>query len=250
VPGLERDGHADLVWIIDGELVDVKTVSPRAFEYVLTFGAKPDNVGQVETYALGLYRAADVPIMGDRELAIETLTLAYVNRDNGDVHEVSWAYDEQAARAKLSELVHVEQMIDDGHDMPRAANARLGAFPCDWCPFWRECWEVDDGDPPEDYASRFTQDDDVEQLIETYLQASTVESEAKATKAAARDRLVGIAYAANGYRLSWSTGRVSYVDEVDYDELVVQAQLAGLTVPMTTVEKRTSRRINVGRAKS
>lgn len=257
VPGLERGGSYDLRWIDDGELVDVKTVSERAFDHVVTFGAKDENVGQVETYALGINRSLDsanrlrgkLPPVPDKP--IETLTLAYVNRDNGDVHEISWAYDEQTARAKLSELVSMEQMIDAGMRLPRARNARLGAFPCDWCPFWRHCWDVPEGDAPDDYASRETKTDtQVEEAIETYLQAGRIESDAKATKAAARDRLVGIDYAANGYKLSWSGGRTTYVDEIDYDALVVQAQLAGIGVPMRTVESRASRRINVRRSTS
>lgn len=249
VPGLERGGSYDLRWIDDGEMVDVKTVSERAYDRVVTFGAKDENVGQLETYALAVNRA---PVdAGFPALPITTLTLAYVNRDNGDVHEVSWAYDEQTARSKLTELVHLEQMIDDGHEMPRAEGARLGSFPCDWCPFWRECWQIDGDDVPDTYASRFTTTDvQVEAAIERYLEAGETESKAKRIKAEARDALVGIDYAANGYKLSWSGGRITYVDEVDYDELVALAQLNGLTVPMKTVENRVSRRINVRRSTS
>lgn len=245
VPGLEREGSYDLRWWDDGELVDVKTVSERAYDRVVTFGAKDENVGQLETYALAINRE---PL---QQAPIETLTLAYVNRDNGDVHEISWAYDEDVARSKLTELVHLEQMIDDGHELPRAENARLGAFPCDWCPFWRECWNVPDGEAPDDYAARETKTDaDVEVQIELYLAAGQRESEAKAVKAAARDRLVGIDYAANGYKLSWGGGRVTYDTEIDHDELVALAQLHGLAVPMKTVENRVSRRINVRRSTS
>lgn len=254
IPGLDRDGSADLVWSVDGVLVDVKTVSARAFDHVVTFGAKPDNVGQLETYGLGLNRRiAEAERLGLDVLQpiapVHTLRLEYVNRDNGDVHPVEWAYDEQVARRKVSDLASLEQMIEAGFDLPRAAGARLGAFPCDWCPFWRECWDVPEGDPDDEYASKFTKTDAaVEEAIESYLSAGAVESEAKRTKAAARDRLVGIAYGANGYRLSWSGGRVTYVDEIDTDALVEQAQLAGLEIPMKTVEARTSRRINVGRS--
>lgn len=248
VPGLERGGSYDLKWIVDGVMVDVKTVSARAYEHVVTFGAKPENVGQLETYALAenrniAARRAPHPIT--------TLVLAYVNRDNGDVHEISWEYDERVARSKLSELVHIEQQIEAGFELPRAANARLGAFPCDWCPFWRHCWDVPEGDAPDDYASKFTTTDpQIESAIETYLKLGVVERETKAARAAARDKLVGIAYARNGYKLSWSGGRTTYVDEVDYDELVVQAQLAGIDVPMKSVEQRTGRRINVRRSAS
>lgn len=254
IPGLERGGSIDLRWSLDGVLVDVKTVSERAFDRVVTFGAKPENVGQLETYALAVNRriARDKgPIVTGRSVPITTLRLEYVNRDNGDVHPVEWAYDESAARAKVSELANLEQMIDSGFDMPRAEGARLGAFPCDWCPFWRFCWDVPEGDAPDDYASRETKTDaQVESAIETYLSAGQVESEAKKTKAAARDRLVGIDYAANGYRLSWGGGRITYVDEVDHDALVVQAQLAGIEVPMRTVEQRAARRISVRRSTS
>jgi hypothetical protein len=264
VPGLERGGSYDLRWIEDGELVDVKTVSERAFDRVVTFGAKPENVGQLETYALAVNRErvkrprkGSLEALGEqaghRPVAqpVTRLTLAYVNRDNGDVEEVSWDYDEATARAKLSELVHIEQMIDSGMELPRAENARLGAFPCDWCPFWRVCWDVPEGDAPDDYAAKFTRTDpQIEEACETYLRAGQVESAAKAEKAAARDRLVGIEYAAGGFKLSWSGGRTTYVDEIDYDELVVQAQAAGLPVPMMTVEKRTGRRINLRRAQS
>lgn len=251
VPGLERGGSYDLRWIEDGELVDVKTVSERAFDRVVTFGAKPENVGQLETYALAVNRARRGRNAAQRGAPVTRLTLAYVNRDNGDVEEVSWDYDEATARAKLSELVHIEQMIDSGMDLPRAENARLGAFPCDWCPFWRVCWDVPEGDAPDDYAAKFTRTDpQIEEACETYLRAGQVESAAKAEKAAARDRLVGIAYAAGGFKLSWSGGRTTYVDEIDYDELVVQAQAAGLPVPMVTTEKRTARRINLRRAQS
>jgi hypothetical protein len=125
VPGLERGGSVDLRWIVDGVIVDVKTVSERAFDRVLTVGAKPENVGQLETYALAVNRAALTA-----KSRVDTLTLAYVNRDTGAVEEISWAYDETTAREKLSELVHIEQMIDDGHELPRAEGARLGAFPC------------------------------------------------------------------------------------------------------------------------
>lgn len=244
VPGLERGGSFDLRWIDDGELVDVKTVSERAFDRVVTFGAKEENVGQLETYALAQNRI-------DRVQRIKKLTLAYVNRDDGRCEEISWDYDEATARSKLSELVSMEQQIDAGFELPRAEGARLGAFPCDWCPFWRHCWDVPEGDAPDDYAAKFTTTDrEIEAAIETYLSAGQIESAAKRDKAAARDRLVGIVYATNGYKLSWSSGRTTYVDEVDVDELIVQAQLAGLDVPMKSVPVTTSRRINVKRTQS
>lgn len=253
VPGLERGGNIDLRWIDDGVIVDAKTVSDRAFDHVVTFGAKPENVGQVETYALAHNRKVRAAF--NAELAarytVHTLTLAYVNRDNGKVHEVTWAYDESVARAKLSELVSMEQQIDAGFELPRAANARLGAFPCDWCPFWRTCWDVPEGDAPDDYAAKFTDSDEkIESAIETYLTLGVVERDTKAARAAARDQLVGIDYASNGYKLSWSGGRTTFVDEIDYDELVVQAQLAGVDVPVKSVPKTVGRRINVKRATS
>jgi hypothetical protein len=247
VPGLERDGNVDLRWQLDGVIVDVKTVSSRAYEHVVTFGAKPENVGQLETYALAVNRHCER--VGDE--LVHTLQLHYVNRDNGDVHPIEWAYDEKVARTKLSELVHMEQMIELGEELPRAENARLGAFPCDWCPFWRHCWDVPEGDAPDDYAAKFTDSDEkIEAAIETYLQLGVVERETKAARAAARDQLVGIEYAAGGYKLSWGGGRTTYVDEVDYDALVVQAQLAGIEVPMKTTEVRPVRRINVRRSAS
>lgn len=254
VPGLERGGSYDLRWVLDGVCVDVKTVSERAFDRVVTVGARPENVGQLETYALAVNRDEAKRRRlrkhhGKPIPKITKLVLAYVNRDNGQVHEVEWAYDENAAREKVAELSHMEQMIDDGHDMPRAVGARLGAFPCDWCPFWRECWDVSEDDVPDDYASRMIVDDDpkIEAAIETYLSASQIESAAKRDKAAARDQLVGITYASNGYKLSWGGGRITYVDEVDYEELVVQAQLAGVPVPMKQIEKRAARRISLKR---
>lgn len=255
VPGLERGGSVDLRWRVDGVIVDVKTVSERAFDRVLTVGAKPENVGQLETYALSVNRKVaegkrlrgDLPV--DDLVPVHTLTLAYVNRDTGAVEEISWAYDEATAREKLSELVHIEQMIDDGHELPRAEGARLGAFPCDWCPFWRECWDVHEDEVPDDYASKFIVDDDpqIEAAIERYLDASATESKAKMIKAEARDQLVGIAYAANGYKLSWSGGRVTYEDEIDHEALVALAVRHGIEVPLRQVEKRTARRINLKR---
>lgn len=245
VPGLERGGSIDLRWRLHGVLVDVKTVSERGFDHVVTFGAKPENVGQLETYALSVNRTAPPAEQ------IHTLVLSYVNRDNGEVEDVSWNYDEATARQKLSELVNIEQQIDAGMELPRAQNARLGAFPCDWCEFWRLCWDVPEGDAPDTYAARFTTSNaQIEAAAETYLSASVQERELKAAKAAARDQLVGIDYNAGGYVLSWSGGRTTYADEVDYDELVVQAQAAGLQVPMRTVEKVAARRINLRRAKS
>lgn len=247
VPGLEREGASDLVWIIDGVLVDVKTVSDRAFDYVVKTGAKPENIGQVETYALGLNRDPDVPIHGDRPQAITRLRLEYVNRENGDVHPVEWDYDEQTARRKVSELVQLEQMIDAGFEIPRAQGARLGAFPCDWCPFWRECWDVENTPDDRSHESKFTADDEVEGVIEDYFRAQAVEAAAKRDKDAARSRLVGIRYDSPTVALTWSGNRPKVEDEVDVDALVARTIAAGETVPMRTVEKRTPWRINLKR---
>lgn len=242
VPGLDRSGSADLLWVGSQRLVDVKTVSGRAFDRVCTFGAKTENIGQVETYALGLNRAG---------INVETLVLAYVNRENGDVWEHEWEYDEESARAVVSELVQLEQMIDAGFDMPRAENARLGAFPCDWCPFWRECWDVENTPEDRSHASKYTIDDEqIEDAIERYFEGMTLESKGKEIKSAAREQLVGITYENDAYRLAWSGGRTSYVDEIDHEQLVVLAVEAGLEVPMKSVEKRSARRIGLKRVKT
>lgn len=255
IPGLERDGSADLVWSQDGVLVDVKTVSGRAFDYVVKVGGKPENVGQVETYALGVNRRLEDAdrMRGDLDLPpigykpITRLRLEYVNRENGDVHTVEWAYDEQTARTKVSELAQLEQMIDGGFDIPRAPGARLGAFPCDWCPFWRECWDVDNTPDDRSHESKFTTDEQVEGVIEDYFRAQAVEAAAKRDKDAARSRLVGIRYDSPTVALTWSGNRPKSEDVIDVDELVVQAQLAGVSVPMKTVDSRTPWRINLKR---
>lgn len=249
VPGLDRPGASDLWWSGEGVLVDVKTVSGRAFEHRVTLGARDENVGQLETYALGINRwlrqAFELTSSEElqRQIAdmvpVETLVLAYVNRDNGDVHEERWAYDEQTARQRVSWLVEQEQMIDEGMDMPRAEGAHLGAFPCDWCPFWRECWDVESTPADRSHASKYTDSDDkVEGWLERYFDAQQREAAAKREKAEAREWLVGISYASEQYKLSWSGGRVTYVDEIDYDELVILAQANGLEIPMREIEKR------------
>jgi hypothetical protein len=245
VPGLERPGAADLWWLVDGALVDVKTVSERAFDRVVKMGAKPEHVGQIETYALGINRNEDArrrrlrQRLGETVPKVRTLVLAYVNRDDGDVHEIEWAYDETSARERVSWLARVEQAIEDGFELPRAEGAQMGAFPCDWCPFWRTCWEIDGDVVPDDYASKFTiEDDQIEDALERYFEQGEIESKAKRLKSEARAQLVGISYDANGYKLSWSGGRTTYVDEIDYDALVVLAVEQGLDVPMRRVAKR------------
>lgn len=238
VPGLERLGTADLVWMLDGELVDVKTVSSRAFDRIVTHGAKDEHMGQADAYALGLNRDG---------YDIETCTLAYVNRENGDVHEVSWGYDETRAREVVSWLVNVEQMIDDGYDMPRRGNGPETGFPCDWCPFWRTCWDVDNTPSDRSHASKFTRSDELDALIDTYIDMGETEREAKAARAAARARLVGISYEANGRKLSWSRSREEDEDVVDVEALTALAVAEGLEVPMTTTTKRVASRITAKR---
>lgn len=241
VPGLERSGTADLVWAKDGELVDVKTVSSRAFDRIVTHGAKDEHMGQADAYALGLNRA---------RIKITTCTLAYVNRENGDVHEVSWDYNEERAREVVSWLVNVEQMIDDGFDMPRRGNGPDTGFPCDWCPFWRTCWDVEHTPADRSHASKFTRDDELDALIDTYIDMGETEREAKAARAAARARLVGISYEANGRKLSWSNGgrvKTTTEDEIDVEALTALAVAEGIEVPMTTVTTRVASRINAKR---
>lgn len=265
IPGLGRGGSFDLRWINDGVLVDVKTKNQRGFDRVVSLGeASPEHVGQLETYALAVNRAkVRKPKSGSlRELGaavghdpaptpIEMLTVAYVNRDNGDCHEITWAYDEDTAREKVAWLVEQEEMIDAGVEMPRAPGARLGGFPCDWCPFWRECWQIDDDTVPDTYASKFTTSDPmIEDAIGRYMDANETEAKAKAAKAEARDQLVGIEYAANGFKLSWSGGRTTYEDQIDHDALVAFCVEHKIPVPMTTVEKRTARRISLKRVSS
>lgn len=238
VPGLDRTGTADAVWYRDGELVDLKTCSQRAFDRVVTHGAKPEHVGQCNAYALGLNRS-DIPI--------HTCVLAYISRESGDVHEVVFAYDEASGREAVDWLANVEQMIDAGFDMPRRGNGPDTGFPCDWCPFWRTCWDVDNTPDDRSHASKFTQDDEIEQLIDVYVDTGEVERDAKAARAAARQRLVGIHYDLNGRRLSWSRPKQEMVDEIDVEALTVAAVEAGLDVPMVSVPKFTSSRITAKR---
>jgi hypothetical protein len=241
IPGLDRQGAADLIWLDDDELVDLKTVNARSFDSIVTRDEPRDeNVGQVETYALALNR---------RRIKVTTCTLAYINRENGDVAEFSWPYDEDSARERVSWLVNVEQMIADGMDMPRDGTG--DGFPCEWCPFYAECWDVENTPDDRSHASKFTVSDaQIEDAIERYLDASAVESKAKALKSDARAQLVGIEYEANGYKLSWSGGKTTHVDEIDHDALVVLAVEAGLEVPMQRVDKTSSRTIRVKRVAS
>jgi hypothetical protein len=242
VPGLERGGSADLRWVHDGVLVDVKTVSERAFDRVVTHGAKDENVGQLETYALGLNRRRT-----KHAKPITALVLAYVNRDNGDVHEVAWTYDEQTARERVSWLVSVEQAIDAGFEMQRDGVLGTG-FPCDWCPFWRECWDVENTPDDRSHASKFTVDDAmIEDAIERYLDAAATESKAKRVKSEAREQLVGITYEHGGYSLKWSGGRTTREAVIDHEQLVILAVEHGLTVPMIEKSSTSSKRIAVKR---
>lgn len=238
VPGLDRQGTADGVWWVDKTVVDLKTCSARAFDRIVTHGAKREHVGQANAYGLALNREG---------IAIETCVLAYVNRENGDVHEIEWAYDEDDARAVVDWLSNVESMIEAGMDMPRRGDGPYTGFPCDWCPFWKTCWEVDDTPAGFSHASKFTVDEEIEPLIDTYLDQGEVEREAKQLRAAARQRLYGISYDANGRRLSWSRPRTEVVDEIDVEALTAAAVAAEIPVPMKTVEKTVASRINAKR---
>lgn len=241
IPGLDRPGTADAVWWDAGVVVDLKTCSSRAFDRVVTHGASEAHVGQVSAYALGLNRA------GTRN-RITTCVLAYVNRENGDVHEVEWEYDSFHGIDVVDWLVRAQDGLDAGLDMERWGDGPETGYPCDYCPFWRTCWDVENTPEDRSHASKFTTDDEVEGLIDVYLDAGEVEREAKAAKAAARARLFGISYAGNGRRLSWTRPRAETVSEVDVEGLTAVAVAAGLTVPMVDTVKTTAARIAVKRS--
>lgn len=236
IPGL-RDGAADDVWWEQRTIIDYKTKSARAFEWLgnrLWLDAVDEKEkAQVDVYAYALNGAHGAG-------TIRTCRLAYICRDTGETREIEWEYvpadGERAWRALRT--MHETVTSVDVETLPReGAGIGLG-FPCDWCPFRARCWQIDTVPAPRGAVSQFTPDEAVASLVADYIVLGAEATKATQRRKEVREQLVGIEYEDADFTLRWTGGKETEVVEVDDEALLTAAVRAGVKVPMHRVHKR------------
>lgn len=232
VPGLKRPGTADDVWWAHGLLTDYKTTSGRAFDWWLNRGPDDDAWGQLYAYAYGINDT-----YGPTADVIDSLRLVAINRDNGASAEWVIPYDAEAAEQAVAQLVTLQELIDQGHELPRQGAGPGRGFPCDYCSWVRTCWNIDDVPEGRSPQSATLDADELEQVAAVaaeYVDAQQIEAKAKRLKEDARAFLVGISVDdAHGFAVRWSGGRREL--KPDPAALLAAAEAAGMHVPMTEV---------------
>lgn len=129
-PGFPRAGRLD--GYEAGRLDDLKTVSSRVFARVLELGkARPEDALQLDPYGLA------VVALG---LPLHTLSITYVNRDNGEDFTDSWSWDPESAwRTAIAMYRVIDAAAKPSAELGRAARTPHGR-PCDGCPWRTACW--------------------------------------------------------------------------------------------------------------
>ncbi len=256
-PGLGV-GHADIVWPDDGTVDDIKSKSDRAFTRWLTHGPDEGELRQARAYAWSVHNGRAFPdsdhmSQGERERAairllktvgkVDTVRIVAVNRDTGESQEFVEAYDDERAWEAVVLMGRLASDIADGVDIPRQGNGPGTGFPCDWCEFVRECWNMADvpaGRSPQS-AGIDVADPEWVAAASDYLEAQQAEAKAKDAKAANRMRLVGVPGEADGLKVAWQGGRtIPATVEPDPDAMEVLIQEAGWEVPVREVPERTT----------
>ena len=245
IPGLHRQGTADDVWWWAQLLTDYKTTSERMTQYWVNRGGPDEDVwDQPYAYAYGLNA-----VQPD---TISAVRVVIIDRNSGDSHEWVRPYTDEDGQRAVAALVALAAAIDSGQDLPRDGAGPGRGYPCDYCPFVKTCWQLDD--VPEGMSAQSALIAGDAELVAAaaadYLEAQQTEAKAKRAKEDARAFLVGINVDdLDGYRVRWGGGRLKTETELDVDALCAIAAKHDEQIPMREVEKRSPLRISVGRVK-
>lgn len=231
-------------------LDDLKTKGKDVWDDVLRRNLTRPNLFQIHLYGDMLRRGeiADDERQIPREpVDVVEVEIIYLCRDDGRTASRRVPFEQDIADEAWAWLDEVEKRVEvDGVGLvPRDHPGPESSVICRNCPFLRACWgEQDDSGqrPPLPLG-----EEELREWVEEYEAARVVEAEAAKRKKLARGHLDGQEPQewSDGWKLGWTGGNVSVVEEPDVDALVDLVQRAGLVVPIRQVEKRSSRNISV-----
>ncbi|MEU5389181.1 hypothetical protein [Kitasatospora cineracea] len=252
---------------------DIKTRTVYRWDETVRYGATAPELRQVMTYARLLNTGGFADVDGQRVLArlgpirVEKIRLRFICRDNGEERIQEIPYDPQIAE----EAVWWLQRVAETEHPEQARRDFLGPGidpQCDFCPFATACWGAPANGRPVQ-ANLVHDDEDVAEHLANYVAAHRQWAEADKKKKFARqsvDATPAGRYGAN--RLGWSEkekkeqqpdvkAMIELFDVLDApipmvpdeDRMVKALVQAGIAVPMRSVVKRSSRRIDVSAAR-
>ncbi|MDY0811430.1 hypothetical protein [Kitasatospora purpeofusca] len=248
---------------------DIKTRTIYRWDEVLRYGATAGELRQVMTYARLLMTGGFSDDDGQRVLArlgplrVERIRLRFICRDDGAEHIQEVPYDPEIAEEAVWWL---ERIADTAHpeEAPRTFLGPGIDAQCDFCPFATACWgQPADGRPVQ--ANIVHDDADVAMHLADYVNAHREWADADRVKKFVRKAVDGAKAGPYGRNVLHWQGEDKRTEEPDIramieifdsldapiptvpdtDRMVKALVTAGIAVPLRTVTKKASRRIDV-----
>jgi hypothetical protein len=242
VSGTKIVGHADSVNWATHVVEDLKTVSGRSWDRIVTFGPRDAMWNQVQMYAYALDNAGYTD-----EWVVRLLIF---NRETGEEAVFEREADLDLGHELIERLAHRQDVLDfsDSPDsLPREGKGPGRGFPCDWCDWTDLCWPPREDDLSPQSAQIVGDAALVQEQAEAYIIAAEEARQAKRRQDDARAFLEGIPAGDYGTtRLAWRGGQNEAKPKVDVAALIQTATAAGLPIPMTA-PSLTTVRINLTR---